>query len=441
MDKSREELRRIAIDNNCKGYAFLNKEQLIQLLVKCGVRFDSVDSTLSTHDICENLQRTYNTKILDLADESTREMFKIVSRECSELGKGNTTLMKLINNKYSYNKTVSNYISGPVSITVQYSKKDQKTFYIFGEYHDFSEECSKEKNALTITQYLKKLFDTTHAFIDMYIEIPPDGNMKGVNPGYLSELTEVFENCINVDKRRFDKKCSLLRLHPVDIRWKMKNKVMIGLFQMENVYLRLRKELPEENYGVFREVEVKEYITNIFLSNKEDALRYIMRNFRSSPFFKKEIERSTLELVIYNWVNELIKKELETDFDNCKYNSLYIYEALKKPEIPEDMLKYIKLFSQILINKMVSIHSSLMDGYTMARVFKKFNVKKSNQPEEPHNVIIYAGDEHCDNYRKLLSSLGYKYQGQYFADEVQNKYDEIPECLDMTDIKQPFFLL
>tara|TARA_B100001059_G_scaffold223566_1_gene248660 strand:+ start:292 stop:5187 length:4896 start_codon:yes stop_codon:yes gene_type:complete len=46
------------------------------------------------------------------------------------------------------------------------------------------------------------------------------------------------------------------------------------------------------------------------------------------------------------------------------------------------------------------------DCYTMARMFKKFNVPKGvNQPEEPHTCVLYFGDSHSANITAFLSQL------------------------------------
>ena len=47
-----------------------------------------------------------------------------------------------------------------------------------------------------------------------------------------------------------------------------------------------------------------------------------------------------------------------------------------------------------------------MDCYTIARMFKKFNVPKGvNQPDEPHTCVLYFGDSHSANVTGFLAQL------------------------------------
>jgi len=65
-------------------------------------------------------------------------------------------------------------------------------------------------------------------------------------------------------------------------------------------------------------------------------------------------------------------------------------------------------------------------------------VKKRNfdEPENPHNIIIYAGDAHADRCRKFLEDVA------SFKRLEQNTVEtpiRAKNCLDMTGITQPLF--
>ena len=53
------------------------------------------------------------------------------------------------------------------------------------------------------------------------------------------------------------------------------------------------------------------------------------------------------------------------------------------------------------------VASFIMDIYCLSRVFKKFKIKTDCQPEETHNIIIYAGDAHSSIYSDFIVSLGH----------------------------------
>jgi hypothetical protein len=61
----------------------------------------------------------------------------------------------------------------------------------------------------------------------------------------------------------------------------------------------------------------------------------------------------------------------------------------------------------------------------------------TDQPSTANNIIIYAGDYHCDRYRRFLKSVG--------NDPIEKTGDfldntTLPEnCINMTGITQPFF--
>ena len=45
-----------------------------------------------------------------------------------------------------------------------------------------------------------------------------------------------------------------------------------------------------------------------------------------------------------------------------------------------------------------------MDTYCLSRVFKKFKLKTYSQPEQTHNIIIYAGDSHSKMYSEFIEN-------------------------------------
>ena len=99
----------------------------------------------------------------------------------------------------------------------------------------------------------------------------------------------------------------------------------------------------------------------------------------------------------------------------------------------------------VLNNSTVMINARVVDVYTLSRIFKKFDTKKSKdvgfninyQPEIPHNIIIYAGDAHSDVYRKFLKYIGSEEIAMSGPREIKNSH--INNCLDVTNFPMPFF--
>ena len=74
----------------------------------------------------------------------------------------------------------------------------------------------------------------------------------------------------------------------------------------------------------------------------------------------------------------------------------------------------IQTFDELSI---LLIHTSahLVDFYTLSRIFKRFNLQTTNpqkrrstdEPETANNIIIYAGDAHCNTYRRFFKEIGF----------------------------------
>ena len=84
----------------------------------------------------------------------------------------------------------------------------------------------------------------------------------------------------------------------------------------------------------------------------------------------------------------------------------------------------------------------------MARVFKKFDIdtedldkkRPTDEPEEPHNIIIYGGTAHCKIYRKFLTQLGFEDKGSAGELDYENLIPgHVEKCINMSAIKQPLF--
>ena len=80
---------------------------------------------------------------------------------------------------------------------------------------------------------------------------------------------------------------------------------------------------------------------------------------------------------------------------------------------------------------LVLLNSPIVDLYTICRIFKKFK-NVVDQPEEPANIIIHAGNEHSNNFRYMLGKLGF--ESIFYTENSRND-----RCLDMSEIKKPLF--
>jgi hypothetical protein len=119
-------------------------------------------------------------------------------------------------------------------------------------------------------------------------------------------------------------------------------------------------------------------------------------------------------------------------------------EGLEKlpPSSEVSDIIFIDSFNNIL-SCLIGFNSIIVDAYTIARLFKDFDMtemqKKAyegaiDHPVKAHNIIIYAGDDHCLRYRKFLQSIGFDVYVR------SGNFGSIKRtCLDISKFKTPFF--
>lgn len=93
------------------------------------------------------------------------------------------------------------------------------------------------------------------------------------------------------------------------------------------------------------------------------------------------------------------KIELVDTFINSFLNNLTL----------RDITSYRNFTSIDLLNVLseYKVYIAPMDIYLMARVFRKFDKLKTAFNGSPENIVIYAGDNHIQEYRKFLASLNF----------------------------------
>ncbi len=74
--------------------------------------------------------------------------------------------------------------------------------------------------------------------------------------------------------------------------------------------------------------------------------------------------------------------------------------------------------------------ASVMDVYTIVRMFRTYTPTVTKFSGRARNVIIYAGMLHTGRYRQILQHLGFTTVYSKTASD---------RCLDITDLRQPVF--
>lgn len=378
--------------------------------------------------LCDNLIKTFNTNILKKQDKFTQAVFYSISKN-----KYNT-LSKLIQNHYTIQKPIIDYIGRPDVLTKVYNKKYNMIIYLFGESHFDLSDCPKKKKSLLIENYLEELILKTDVFLDIFIEIP-DKIKDRKSDSSLNQIHLKFENL----------KCQLARIHYTDVR-EIKNSLNdteIGWFSYNISKMNIFDKNINRDFNIFL-IENQEKINYIFdkltTKNKQEYNDFWISQFYKNKLINKELQRSYLKEPIF----EYIKTNVLDIINNEKFIK-EITEIINKIKNTENIEKLIDLYYS-LYSKIIPPNSINLDIYTLSRIFKKFNVEnKFMQPEKPKNIIFYGGSAHTYNIYKFLISNGFEEiekTGNFFdvyTDKwigTKNKYEF---CIDMKSIKQPLF--
>lgn len=394
---------------------------------------------LSTKETCQSFKKTFNSNVIDQADILTQAIFYKTANEYT--AKKKDVLLSLLQNHYTNKKPIIDYISGPSTLTLYTNPNSEKIFYIFGEYHGV-ETCSFwkswiQRKATNIQTYLWKLFTTTDVFIDLFVEIPTFIGTGYTNfliqkqvPSYLGKIRQRFETCIQTATRAVEK-CKLGRVHYIDIRMIddkylhskiMDNDDFIYLYYTFRFFIgqKLKDFISTDN-------RIRTILSKFHSFSQKQLLSFIWNSYKKDTLLQKEISRS--------YMGNKIKKFIYNN--RLKILVQAIFPIIKA--ISKDLLDYPyktdkKLYQEFAI-ALIKLNSPRIDIYALCRIFKKFNIADpSTQPEEPTNVIIYAGDYHSNIYRQFLEKNGWS-----LSSLARSKEDDPLGCLSMKGINQPLF--
>jgi len=377
----------------------------------------------------DELVGTYNAQVLEgLSSEEQDEVRDMVG--------DNETLQKLIRNYFLDKMPVADYLSGPFTLSVHWSEKYNKTIYIFGEAHGYKDACVSK--AMPIQDYLYTLSKTTDAFIDFYLETSLNDmsdHFSWFVPAYIGKVRSKFAKCIR-PKSRHAERCRLIRTHYVDIRQtNKKGASLVNLFAILAL-TGVTQSLPSNRKKVLVA------LPNLF--EKKGMKEYVEEEYWKET--RKEIERVTpksAQTAIIRWMKKEISSVVKEHGNDISYFAYSLYTAMRgeKHHVNVSELK------TSLVKLLFPLVSPVMDVYTLARTFKKFNTSKPpgkgkegilwwrkpvgtwHQPTEPHNVIYYAGNNHASRIRGFLDKLGFK--GKLLGKEASDR------CLDMRGVEQP----
>uniref|UniRef100_A0A6C0H358 Uncharacterized protein n=1 Tax=viral metagenome TaxID=1070528 RepID=A0A6C0H358_9ZZZZ len=440
---------------------------------------------MSQSYICNELSEVYNATLLNQLDQSLKDAFKTEACKDNKThdGKKRKVLSTLISNYFNKTVPIVYYLGGPFSLTCQWSKEYKKLIYIFGEAHSWRTDCFKLQNKIKGTElnfenYLKQFIPNSSSFLDIFIELHARvrGDFKykkpikeyNVSPIRLYKIASEFEEClsnINSDKDE----CKLSRFHYIDVRSieREKGPDPISNFIIE-YYAKLQlyrveiarqtsseKKFTEQNFvdELIKFITENASTMNNFLKPENDPdfdTFWTDNTLEANGYVLKELDR--LEKIngkteLAKRIKDFIKEELldEAKEHSDKIRKLAtnilsnIYVGLRTYVDDLFLIKHIEDLAEYVLLP----NSRVPDAYTLARIFKNFNLnpekieKKRNtdEPEEAHNIIIYAGDNHCEIYRKFFHKLNFTPIARIGGNPDTSGTDVIPiNCIDMRPI-------
>jgi hypothetical protein len=445
---------------------------------------------------CERLIETYDANILDSIPKYLQdEFYNQASKIREDCVKSRNILSKLIINHYKqHEKPRPDFIGGPTNLTVHYSSRYNKLIYIFGEHHLDTVECDmvgstlvKDPNIMNIEHFLSKMFETTDAFIDLFLEVSAykqksagyENDTNPIGPGSrFYYLFETFKDCIQ-KRTRHDSKCGLGRVHYFDIRrihLTDYHEVVLyvsGIMRQINIYNKYTHK-NEQIHSMRESVEdphFKSIFTFLLEQDQKTITDFFIKICFENSYNKKELDR--VEEPMKTLISEFIIKEITNKVerymivlkDPVKLRlgaGLYsMPEILLKGKLIED-IHFVSAYTHIS-NFLTYILTNIPDVYLLSRLFKIFDIHNidadkeaykdaitGDQPKTPTNVIIYVGDEHAQRYRRFLKSEGVDFDciGRVGTSKPEiiidpntgkKKSEKIYTCINMEGIVQPFF--
>lgn len=391
---------------------------------------------ITTADLaCIELKQTYDANILKKYSTEIEETFKIVCKLSEKSNKKglNKNLVKLVNNLDKYTpkpkKFMTKFITGPGKILRLKHSRLPQDIYLFGEKDHSNLYGCEGIHSVKIEDYFEHLFSSTTKFIDIYIEFQIELDKFSrtdcdviAEDNTLCDIYKFFRRCITSDSTT----CKYpIRLHPIDIRNERKNdihnyyRMLIELWYIQDL----------DSLKLFIKTH-QNFLDNIETINQKSQ-KYIINTILENKTIKKELERSSLS---HKQINKAINSsQIWREIKNASYIMKPIYSKLKSDSkyIPynfnisrdiTDFTYYLRTIS--------CLH---MDIYTIARMFKKFNVTSDHHPPKPLNIIYYAGKQHTDFMTFMLQELGF---------QIKEKSIPIPHltsCVNIQSLKQPLF--
>jgi hypothetical protein len=299
--------------------------------------------------------------------------------------------------------------------------------------------------------------------VDLYIELDIEENER-------SRITEAkqqrkltlmstwlfFKDCYSRQKEKCQKRWPNLRYHYADYR--VDSREQIGYNPFVDI-IKVMKRLENEMEYLLYEVRM-ESGDNIFSSSLQrqilDSFKFQggntlkeklnslprnasqMNDYISKVIQDRRIQHQLVHVKIPGFqamLEDFLRKEVIELFEKYDYekqladlkNRLDILSSERLFTLVTDTnsFQYILLFLNDLLNLMIQASPSIMDAYTLARMFKSFGGN-----EDQNNVVVYAGAYHIGVYHRFLTTYFSFYEKENVQNPIEEDQKKTNSCLE-----------
>jgi hypothetical protein len=349
-----------------------------------------------------------------------------------------------------------NYIQGPIGLAQDFSRKYNKMIYTFGDLHLHLPDCVFPAKAKVkqIDEYLRDVvISNPDKIIDIFVEatfiseLKKDRSNLTEGKGYLAQVMQTWDNCLQVDKTLCPYKN--VRMHYVDVR----NAAANAIYSQEKLDSDIEViyntwDFRNEHFpGKAMDLDDQDSFKLAIDQLAEDAVNYSSQHF-------KTLQMQAEALKIYTQLNHVKDPKLRQAIENYFLTNGYYKEKVTGEEITQvvkqlraiDLKKPLDLGDrkaiERLFRKAIYAESWLVDAYAMGRLFRSYE-----NGEETRFAIFYLGDTHVLRYRQFFRLLDFEriatwsfpYTLNASGFEEPTKLDEVRQCVDMSYFQQPFF--
>ena len=343
-------------------------------------------------------------------------------------------------------------VSGLMSLSLYSHREMNKRILVLGENHSVTDVCARSRGTSASDFFFKYLLDQTHQLTDVfgewYFDIDnSDRFFRHRDQHDRSYTTQSFmvqvknqlldSNCLSAIKSNDHSICpykEYVRIHLTDIR--MSDTDIMKYFH----YLQRFVNHIKTRRGIDDGKEFIEHVATFVrasgFDNKAVISRHLSEMFTSLKI-RKQIDAIENESVKEYFVQTIFSLIYYVDYrpvTKDKFLGL-LEHTLTTTKDDTAIATYLCVWSQTSqcdangAKRLIYTAAQIMDIYLLSRVFRMFSHHESRSLNGSiNNVIIYVGDAHADEYRRILLSLGFSMD--YRAQKAEGGTSS---CLDVSD--------